>query len=219
MREYILCSVMESPMMARRSPGWSSRPAGAGAFTGANLAKYASSGLDSSSAAGKLGAVNVEKRMVSRTRRWSFGNDIFMLIDFELQSEHPSSGESFRQCPHLSPERGLQPASLHQLHSMRKRHKCRAPQQDATVVLSLRTVSRQPHGPPEFCAERKVVGHATRRIGHDDRGVGSPCNQIRRGLDLIRHAGLALQLENEIPTGRGEGLRFGRGGREGEKRQ
>src|ERR1035441_4675147 len=93
MREYILCSVMESPMMARRSPGCSSRPAGAGAFTGANVSKKGSLGLNSSSAADKLSAVNVEKGTASKARRWSFGNDIFMLIDFELQSEHPSSDE------------------------------------------------------------------------------------------------------------------------------
>ncbi len=43
-REYIFCSVIESPQMASRSPGWSSSPSGAGALSGLYVAKYGSAG-------------------------------------------------------------------------------------------------------------------------------------------------------------------------------
>ena len=49
MREYIFCSVMESPMMANRSFSRSRRPWGDGAFLALNLANTAESGLVSNS--------------------------------------------------------------------------------------------------------------------------------------------------------------------------
>src|ERR1039458_363418 len=39
--------------------------------------------------------------------------------------------------------------------------------------------SRQPHGPPVFRAGRKVVGHAPRRVGNDDRGIGGVLYDMR----------------------------------------
>lgn len=53
MREYIFCSVIESPQMARRSPFFSSKPPGRGALTGLNFAKDRSSGFGSSCVAAK----------------------------------------------------------------------------------------------------------------------------------------------------------------------
>ena len=85
---------MESPMMARRSPGCSSRPAGAGAFTGANLVKYASSGFGSNSAANKFTGLNATKIAASRMRRGSFENGNFMVGKFEPKLKWASRCES-----------------------------------------------------------------------------------------------------------------------------
>src|ERR1035437_4176854 len=181
-RKNIFCSVIESPMMASRSPGCSSRPAGAGAFFGSNLAKYASSGFGSNPAACRLAAFNATKMAASKTERWNCGNERFMVVKYELHQEWASRCE-------------------------------------ALLIAGGPHRSRQPHGPPEFCAERNVVGHVPRRAADSDGGVGSPRDEIRRSLDLIWHAGLALQLEDEFTASRGDGLHFWRGRRAGEKRQ
>src|SRR5664280_2163477 len=93
MREYIRCSVMESPMMARRSPGCSSWPAGAGAFFGSNFAKYASAGFGSNSAAGRLAAFNAAKMAASKTGRVNCENESFMVVKYEPHLERTSRCE------------------------------------------------------------------------------------------------------------------------------
>src|SRR5438876_12387116 len=45
MREYIFCSVIESPQMANRSPFFKTSPAGLGAGNGWNFSKAASGGF------------------------------------------------------------------------------------------------------------------------------------------------------------------------------
>src|ERR1700739_3751418 len=81
MREYIFCSVIESPQIARRSPFFRIKLEYSGAFIGWNFEKEGLSGFDSKSAESATEQPrNPNKKAMNRAfekKLWPFGSEKF----------------------------------------------------------------------------------------------------------------------------------------------